>query len=212
MTTSLRRFGLQVVLIVIAILLVPLPVLAWYDGIHYWGDNDGMLIVSRTGPYTVGDCQLVSDGDGGAFFVFLDILDLNPSTFSAALRAQRRDHEGTLVLSSCLVRVPPVVLENDYQNFATVSDGFGGVIVAWVGESQGKTKMLAQRINADGTRPWGNLGIVLSSDLGTTSIQPLVCPDKMGGAFVGWGSRLVQVMEDGSVSPGVDGIEFIPGT
>ncbi len=201
-----HRLGFRCAILVV--ILSSAPLLGAGDGYFAW-DDEGVLI---TNTKYVGTGQSVTDGDGGIFFVYHDIYEPVP-TLTAKLRATRIDYKGDCVLSHCLVRLSSsALLETDHYDFATVANGSAGIIVALHGKSQGDWKILAQRIDADGSRPWGDQGIALS-----TALQPfdetelLICPDQLGGALVSWGSRVVQVLEDGRVSPGLDGIQFVPG-
>ena len=73
---------------------------------------------------------------------------------------------------------------------------------------------MSQRFNVDGIKQWASDVRVSSRYVNDTMLSQTlkICPDDIGGAYVGFGTRLVQVNSSGVVTaPGIDGIELIPG-
>ena len=202
--------------IIVFLLLSPCLSSAASDGDPLWptpGDEEGILLETTTSPKTLGNYRVISDANGGAIVVWTYVTSLTPSAYSAQLKASRIDHTGKklwmgLVSYKAMSRAP-----------AVIPDGAGGVIVAWAegrGDASGY-KIYAQRLNATGNQLWGTTGVPLSNSFSAHSsfpmeAAPVICPDNIGEAYVGWGSRLSRISPDGKVSPpGLDGIELIPG-
>jgi hypothetical protein len=72
-------------------------------------------------------------------------------------------------------------------HLSAVPDGFGGVFIAYENSPAGDPDIIANRIDASGTRRWntGGAGVVVSSGTGNQR-YPAVAPDGSGGAFVAW--------------------------
>jgi hypothetical protein len=73
--------------------------------------------------------------------------------------------------------------EQDYPT--SVSDGAGGVIVAWVDYRNGNADIFAQRIPADGVPLWTADGVALCTAAGD-QLGPAIVADNAGGAIVTW--------------------------
>lgn len=91
------------------------------------------------------------------------------------LYAQRIDANGSILWTGG--GVPVSTAPGNDDSYQIISDGFGGVIVAWK-----NTAIYAQRMGADGSALWTTNGELLAS--GGTS--PAIVPDSAGGAIVAW--------------------------
>lgn len=83
--------------------------------------------------------------------------------------------------------------QNDIQ---AVSDGAGGVIVAWADQRAGaSTDLYAQRINAAGNPVWTANGLLVCGLSGVQD-QPAMIPDGAGGAILVWSDTRNGVSRD----------------
>jgi hypothetical protein len=139
----------------------------------------------------------LADGAGGAYTVRLNSdLQLNRLT-------------GAGVPAPGWSSTPLTVASGITQHRAAV-DGSGGVLLAY---SKSGTGIRVQKISGSGTLTWGTPPTVT-----TTSIQPEVCDDNAGGAYVAWvGSShvlLKHVTSAGSIDSGwpAGGVDLGAGT
>ena len=75
------------------------------------------------------------------------------------------------------------------QNEVAVSDGAGGILLAWEDFRSGTSRIFAQRVLADGTIApgWSASGNEVKSTLATRSLaNPSICSDGAGGAVIAW--------------------------
>src|SRR5687767_11790678 len=80
----------------------------------------------------------------------------------------------------------PVAVANDIQYTANaVSDGNGGVIVAWTDWRNGNADVYIQRLNAAGVPQWTANGIAVTNIPGNQSF-PILSADGAGGVFMVW--------------------------
>ncbi len=70
-------------------------------------------------------------------------------------------------------------------NTAVVSDGAGGVIIAWEDERSGGSDIYAQRVSVSGTPLWAADGVLVCTATGNQHFPTLVS-DGAGGAIVTW--------------------------
>lgn len=138
--------------------------------------------------------QLVSDGAGGAIAVF--------KSSTGTLLAQRIDADANLLWSGAffwnaldIFQEGPELLWG-CMDFDAISDGAGGVVVAWSWFWQEAFLqpvyygVSAQRVDANGTLQWGDTyppryGVVLEGNNGAGA-SPEVTLDGAGGAIVSW--------------------------
>jgi hypothetical protein len=180
------------------------------DGANLWG-SDGIKLDEEVSPHSVWNGGVVSDGDGGAIAVWVQALDLTPSTYSAMLRAQRINASGNKVWAGGGIGYY-VSSRATCHDPAVAPDGAGGLLVAWWTGQSFVDGIYAQRLNASGTPLWGSSDVKVGVWLGNTG-GPRIVPDNIGGAFVGWAHRLTHLQPSGALdAPGLEGIEIIPGT
>ena len=122
------------------------------------------------------EARVVSDGNGGAFIVWEDTRN------NLDVYAQHVDAWGNALWTTDGVRLSPVAA-NQFDP-AAVSDGAGGVIIAWE-DAAGGQPIVAQRLDADGNLLWGANGTVVSTAASGPARISLVA-DGQGGAVVCW--------------------------
>ena len=127
-----------------------------------------------------GVSQVVSDGNGGAIFVWLD----NRNDYSDIF-AQRYNSSGAEQWGACGVPVRVLPVNVSYDDMLAVSDGAGGVIIAWADPRSGNADLYAQHLNSAGTPLWTVNGAALCI---APQIQgdPVAIADGLGGAWVTW--------------------------
>lgn len=126
--------------------------------------------------------RAVADGQGGAFVAFTDDGSGNQDIFlqrvtSRGETAPGWPAAGLAICSASGDQILPVA----------ISDGAGGVIVAWEDNRAGNADVYAIRIGPFGARApgWPADGRQLTSDVRNESV-PRIAPDDRHGAFVAW--------------------------
>jgi hypothetical protein len=80
----------------------------------------------------------------------------------------------------------PVSTATGAQRYVqSVSDGSGGVIIAWEDYRSGTADIYAQRINSSGVAQWTTNGVAISVATGEQS-RPVIIYDNTGGAIIAW--------------------------
>jgi predicted lipoprotein with Yx(FWY)xxD motif len=149
--------------------------------------TDGVPLCTATGSQW--EPTLVSDGAGGAIVTWQDYR----SGSNYDIYAQRINASGAVQWTTDGV---PLCTATTYQYSPIItSDGAGGAIVAWVGESSWNYHIYAQKVNASGTIQWATDGVPLCTATGNQSL-PAIISDGAGGAIVTW-------VDHRSVSPGI---------
>ncbi|MBI5709941.1 MAG: hypothetical protein HZC42_06495 [Candidatus Eisenbacteria bacterium] len=126
---------------------------------------------------------LVPDGSGGAIVLWFDMDSLG---HNAVAMAQRVGPDGTLRWADGGIRITDSTREQ-YPN--AVSDGMGGVIVAWTDGTisiSTETDLYYQAIDSTGARRWGASGRPLCTAPGS-QFGTALASDGAGGAFAAWG-------------------------
>jgi hypothetical protein len=126
--------------------------------------------------------KVASDGDGGAFIVWSD--GRNGDSWMD-LYAQRIDSAGSAYWATdgigfCLGRYSSEGISHDM-----ISDGSGGVIVAWSDSCGGDLEVFSQRIDATGGSQWLENGEIISAETGD-QYYPVLTSDGLGGAIYAW--------------------------
>lgn len=157
--------------------------------VHFGGEIqwpvDGVPVCTAAGDQLW--LQGISDGVGGAIFVWIDLRDGEGDLF-----AQRIDAGGSLMwpVGSPSLDGVPVCATNESQSWAQmVSDGDGGAIITWEHGSS-PNDLYAQRLNADGEIQWpsgspSGDGVVVSAVSGIQTHSRIV-EDGTGGAILVW--------------------------
>lgn len=97
------------------------------------------------------------------------------------------------------VNVPVSVGPNSHQGAVAVSDGSGGMYIAWQDDRSGTYRIYAQHIAPDGTifpgwAPNGNE--VKTTFTSRTLDSPAICSDDAGGAVIAWREAFSQTDHD----------------
>ncbi len=124
--------------------------------------------------------QVVSDGSGGAIVVWHDYR--GGSDFD--IYAQRVNANGAVQWAPDGVALCSAA--GTQQTPRPVSDGLGGVIVAWHDYRSGNQyDLYAQRVNANGAVQWAPDGVAICTATGNQASSDLI-PDGAGGAIFTW--------------------------
>ncbi|MCG3110892.1 MAG: IPT/TIG domain-containing protein [Candidatus Manganitrophus sp. SB1] len=108
---------------------------------------------------------------------------------------------------------------SDQQSPQAVSDGIGGMIIAWMDIRSGTSfDIYAQRVNGSGTVQWTSDGVPISTVAGSQQ-HPQIISDGAGGAIITWqddrdGNLDIyaqRINRDGVVQWAVDGIAVAAG-
>jgi FlgD Ig-like domain len=129
---------------------------------------------------------MIPDGNGGAFITWNDNRNgVNPDIFLQRVDANGLPHSGWPAngLNICSA------IDGQYGP-QLVSDGSGGVIVAWQDQRDYSTSnqdIYAIRINSDGTKysTWTDNGNALSTNT-AQQLNPVITSNGSGGAIVAW--------------------------
>lgn len=77
------------------------------------------------------------------------------------------------------------VAGNSQSSPVAVSDGAGGMIVAWQDLRSGVTDIYAQRISAEGVALWAANGVAVCT-ASNEQVYPTIASDGLGGAVIAW--------------------------
>ena len=146
------------------------------DGVVQWTSNGVAVCTTSESQYGL---QLVSDGSGGAIFVWQDERYGDYDIF-----AQRIDAGGT---AQWLVDGITVCGETNIQGSPQlIADGFGGAIIAWDDLRSATTyDIYAQRVNAGGSTLWTSGGRSVCTEI-DHQIDPRLIMDGAGAALITW--------------------------
>ena len=144
------------------------------SGVVQWTAN-GIAICTATGNQM--ECQIASDGAGGAIITWDDY------RAGYGIYAQRVNASGVAQwtangVSLCTAsgsRSKPMILP----------DGAGGAFVTWYDYRNGTADIYAQRVNSSGAAQWTANGVALCTAPAAQS-TPTIASDGAGGAIVTW--------------------------
>jgi hypothetical protein len=122
---------------------------------------------------------LDTDGAGGAILCWRD----QRGTFDEDLYAQRVNSAGTPQWTADGIVVSNSI--NDQTSQCLVSDGTGGVIVAWSDARNGGWDLYAQHLTGTGSALWFYTGLAISTAAGDQTL-PALAADGLGGAYLSW--------------------------
>ena len=151
------------------------------NGVPKWGSN-GVAVCSAPEKQLLS--AIMSDGEGGAFVVWIDHRAFGG--FAQDIYAQRIDADGTSLWTPDGVLITP---DQSYieESIVMTSDGAGGAIIAWSYDlflGQGRD-IFAQRLDPDGALLWAADGVTLCGAAGNQR-SPSIVSDGAGGAIVSW--------------------------
>lgn len=170
---SLRPCFVSVLLVVA--LLGPRPALA------VWPGDPAVNLPICTAAGSQYSPAIVSDGRGGAIIVWSDGRAGNYDIY-----AQRVSLHGIPQWTSGGV---PVCTSTGHQEIpVAVSDGAGGVIVAWQDRRGASPDIYAQQLGPDGVPQWVADGIPVGTAT-DEQLTPAITSDGAGGAIVAWVDR-----------------------
>lgn len=147
-------------------------------------DNNGTPVWKENGiPICTHDASqstpaIVSDLNGGAIIVWGDTRNGSQDSY-----AQHVNAEGDKLWEQDGVSI--CVEPNLQDDFTTISDGKGGVIIVWEDWRSGNQDIYAQKLSADGTVAWEQNGIAVFKGDGD-QYDPAIISDGDGGAFIVW--------------------------
>src|SRR5262245_39937120 len=122
----------------------------------------------------------VSDGAGG---VIVTWTDSRPGIGSPNVNAQRIDAAGNPVWAMDGIVICAAAGAQTVSGI--VSDGAGGVIIAWSDARAGNWDIYAQRVNSAGVTQWAANGVALCTNL-SDQLNPTMTSDGAGGAILAW--------------------------
>lgn len=159
-----------IVLLVSLVLVAPI---VWAD----WIDN-GTPVIAVVADQE--NAQALPDGNGGAFIVWEDTWSGNRDIY-----AQHIDAQGNPLWNAD--GMPVCTAPDDQFLGGLVSDGAGGIIVAWDDARLGLSdaNIYAQRLNASGIGQWTFGGRAVCTASGVQAGAKIVS-DLAGGAIVAW--------------------------
>jgi hypothetical protein len=143
-----------------------------------WSHDASVNTPVCTAPNMQIDIQAVTDGAGGAIFVWVDLRN-----GSCDLYAQRVDTSGNILWTHDGV----VVCDASDEQYEPVSvaDGEGGIIVAWTDDRGDDSDIYAQRLDSSGAPLWTLNGVVVCDTTGYQYVASILA-DGAGGAFIVW--------------------------
>lgn len=124
---------------------------------------------------------ICSDMKGGAIVAWSDWR----SGVERDLYAQRIDSNGNIKWTLDGANITNLSQREHSEKI--VSDGKGGVIIAFEKQMTGDWGVWAQRLDSNGTKMWGAGGIrVCNIDTNKTKRNHRICKDRNGGAYITW--------------------------
>ncbi len=120
----------------------------------------------------------VPDGDGGVVIAWWDARNGNRDFY-----AQRMNAGGSAEWAAD--GVPVCTEATSQQGGDMVSDGAGGLILAWYDMRSGGNNIYAQRLDGDGVAKWTADGVTMCGATGEQTYA-VVTADGAGGAIVAW--------------------------
>ena len=158
-----------------------------------WG-NQGRTISADSTNETFP--QLISDGEGGAIIVWMDLEEGEGEEKTANLYSQRIDAKGNILWEEEGVPIcaaidhqsiePPPPDNFTYPFHSIIPDGEGGAIIVWMDCRNGSDwDIYAQRVDNQSNIDWIDNGVPICTASGN-QIYPQVIPDTHGGAIIVW--------------------------
>lgn len=171
------------------------------NGTIQWTANGVGLCTAANSQY---DPRLVSDGSGGAIITWQDYRKGSECSFDAFavqgnvdteicdekqvndwnIYAQYINSSGKIQWTINGVKV--CTANVDQYRPQPVSDGFGGIIIAWrASDKDTDHNIYAQCLTSTGTAKWAGKGVAVSTAPGN-QYDPLLVSDGNGGAIIAW--------------------------
>jgi hypothetical protein len=163
------------------IVLCAVVVVTWLPcgpALAEWSHDASENTPVSTAAYSQSDPEVVTDGAGGAIFVWVDTRNGFYDLF-----AQRIDAYGDVLWTHDGVVVCDAT---DHQYYpVAVADGEGGIIVAWADKRGGAWDTYAQRLDSSGATLWTLDGVAVCDTTDNQYVTSMVA-DGAGGAFIVW--------------------------
>ncbi|MEP7108461.1 MAG: hypothetical protein ABI760_10775 [Ferruginibacter sp.] len=132
------------------------------SGVRLWTNNGVAVCTATSNQYDNGLNTAVSDGSGGAIYLFGDrrddIPDMNGDPTNVDLYAQKLNSSG--VAQWAANGVPVTRAAGNQVEESIASDGAGGIVASWQNESN--PRIYSQKIISSGTANWTLNGILIS--------------------------------------------------
>jgi len=149
------------------------------DGSLPWGlygrvvdnDNAGGLAMQM-------NPRAANDGSGGAIIVWDKFFP-----WGHQLYAQRMDSSGAKSWGSNSIKL--TLSDSSQEKHVVMSDGQGGVIVAWQQYMNGQYDIYAQRLDSLGVRLWGDTGVAVCAASNQQESIGMTC-DNSGNSIIAW--------------------------
>jgi hypothetical protein len=148
------------------------------DGVTPWTQNGVQLSAPQPGQRLAG---ILPDGSGGAFVAWW-----HRGGGESDLFMQRVDSSGAAIWQQGGVAVSEAAGRQEWAEM--ISDGRGGVLIAWHDTRGSDNDIYAQRMHRSGNAMWAEDGIAVSTAAGDQS-YPQLATDHDGGAFIAWMDR-----------------------
>ncbi|MDI6808207.1 MAG: T9SS type A sorting domain-containing protein [Candidatus Eisenbacteria bacterium] len=146
------------------------------SGVVQWTANGVPISIAADSQWKP---AIAADGAGGAIITWYDYRSL-PNT---QIYVQHIDALGAVQWTADGVAITTGA--NDRYDPAPVSDGLGGVIIAWRDSRNGNMDIYAQRIDASGAVQWTANGVAVTTAAGG-QYDPVIVRDGSDGAIITW--------------------------
>jgi len=154
--------------------------LSLVDGSKTWTVDYELVRANNT----QSNLRLLADGSGNAYAVWQDP---RVATTNSDIFVQKINNNGTGAWTNYGVNLTPSATFNQ-SNPQLISDGAGGIIIAWDDNrtAAADQAIYAQRIDATGTALWTAGGALVVDVTGSNSRNPQLCTDGANGAIITW--------------------------
>jgi hypothetical protein len=150
--------------------------------------------MSQSEHNTTEPVSALPDGEGGLYLLTAEQAPFNGHggfLYPVQFYVHRRTATGQVARgwTEAGVRLDSIWIDHNHEVRhlpSMVPDGRRGVLVAWLGEGGSQKPVFVQRVTADGSVAWGDVGIRVRSLPGACTL-PALADDGRGGALVFWG-------------------------
>ena len=149
-------------------------------GFVFWTAN-GVPVCAESGIQDYP--KMAEDGSGGAFIIWSDSRDGNSKLYAQRVIGSGVALWGAGGIPVCTLTGWPEYLNGSYHN--VVSDGTGGVIIAWDDLRNGDCDIYALRLNGAGAPQWTPNGIPVCAETGNQRYSRIVA-NGLGEFIITW--------------------------
>jgi len=151
------------------------------NGNPVWNES-GVAVCDEPGAQ--GNPLIASDGEGGAYVVWVDYRNDEMMIFANGdIYIQHLDANGAMLLAKGGISICD--LPSNQQQPDIISDGAGGTIITWWDERDVYSDIYSQRINSNGKALWRENGLPICVAEGLQR-EPQLIPDGASGAIIYW--------------------------